>query len=173
MNLCEGTAERGCRTCSWGSWYIKILATYDQLLNMLNLSRFSVFSHSLISLTYFCLGLEKPTFDNRCKVFELDPCDGYGRVCLVYKESKTGNSPTPNKATWKSQLPPLYYMEIHFVSHDCKRPNSPLEFLFVSGIGNFELIWIDDFVHYIKPVILPKCIHVIVLIWKYWLIYSK
>ncbi|XP_062574536.1 tubulin polyglutamylase complex subunit 2-like isoform X1 [Saccostrea cucullata] len=37
-------------------------------------------------------GLEKPTFDNRCKVFELDPCDGYGRVCLVFKESKTGMS---------------------------------------------------------------------------------
>ncbi|XP_033742972.1 tubulin polyglutamylase complex subunit 2-like isoform X4 [Pecten maximus] len=33
-------------------------------------------------------GLEKPTFDNRCKIYELDPCDGYGKVCLVYRESK-------------------------------------------------------------------------------------
>ncbi|XP_052792461.1 tubulin polyglutamylase complex subunit 2-like isoform X2 [Mya arenaria] len=37
-------------------------------------------------------GNEKPTFDSRCKVFELDPCDGYGKVCLVYKESKTGGT---------------------------------------------------------------------------------
>ncbi|XP_045215779.2 tubulin polyglutamylase complex subunit 2-like isoform X1 [Mercenaria mercenaria] len=34
-------------------------------------------------------GTEKPTFDSRCKIFELDPCDGYGKVCLVYKENKT------------------------------------------------------------------------------------
>lgn len=44
-------------------------------------------------------GLEKPTFDNRCKVFELDPCDGYGRVCLVYKESKTGGN-EPRVEIW-------------------------------------------------------------------------
>lgn len=37
-------------------------------------------------------GYEKPTFDSRCKVFELDPCDGYGKVCLVYKENKTGGT---------------------------------------------------------------------------------
>ncbi|XP_060072148.1 tubulin polyglutamylase complex subunit 2-like [Ylistrum balloti] len=35
-------------------------------------------------------GLEKPTFDNRCKIYELDPCDGYGKVCLVYRETKAG-----------------------------------------------------------------------------------
>lgn len=34
-------------------------------------------------------GTERPTFDSRCKIFELDPCDGYGKVCLVYKENKT------------------------------------------------------------------------------------
>lgn len=40
---------------------------------------------------YKCFaGLEKPTFDMRCKIYELDPCDGYGKVCLVYKENKTG-----------------------------------------------------------------------------------
>ncbi|XP_061172313.1 tubulin polyglutamylase complex subunit 2-like isoform X1 [Saccostrea echinata] len=44
-------------------------------------------------------GLEKPTFDNRCKVFELDPCDGYGRVCLVFKESKTGGN-EPKVEIW-------------------------------------------------------------------------
>lgn len=32
----------------------------------------------------------KPHFDNRCKLFELDPCDGYGKVCLVYKDIKAG-----------------------------------------------------------------------------------
>lgn len=36
------------------------------------------------------LGHIKPHFDNRCKVFELDPCDGYGKVCLVYKDIKAG-----------------------------------------------------------------------------------
>lgn len=44
-------------------------------------------------------GQEKPTFDNRCKVFELDPCDGYGRVCLVYKESRTGGN-EPQVEIW-------------------------------------------------------------------------
>ncbi|CAH3138253.1 unnamed protein product [Pocillopora meandrina] len=32
----------------------------------------------------------KPHFDNRCKVFELDACDSYGKVCLVYKDIKAG-----------------------------------------------------------------------------------
>lgn len=35
-------------------------------------------------------GHVKPHFDNRCKVFELDPCDGFGKVCLVYKDIKAG-----------------------------------------------------------------------------------
>lgn len=35
-------------------------------------------------------GHVKPHFDNRCKVFELDPCDGHGKVCLVYKDVKAG-----------------------------------------------------------------------------------
>lgn len=39
---------------------------------------------------FFSTGFERPTFDSRCKIFELDPCDAYGKVCLVYKESKTG-----------------------------------------------------------------------------------
>lgn len=37
-------------------------------------------------------GFERPTFDSRCKVFELDPCDSFGKVCLVYRESKTGGT---------------------------------------------------------------------------------
>lgn len=37
-------------------------------------------------------GLEKPSMDSRCKIYELDACDGYGRVCLVFKESKAGGS---------------------------------------------------------------------------------
>ncbi|KAL3866489.1 hypothetical protein ACJMK2_043783 [Sinanodonta woodiana] len=37
-------------------------------------------------------GLERPTFDSRCKLFELDPCDGYGKVCLVYRDNKGGSS---------------------------------------------------------------------------------
>ncbi|XP_064609475.1 tubulin polyglutamylase complex subunit 2-like [Liolophura sinensis] len=32
----------------------------------------------------------KPRFDSTCKLYELDPCDGYGKVCLVYKGCKIG-----------------------------------------------------------------------------------
>ncbi|KAK3098945.1 hypothetical protein FSP39_024541 [Pinctada imbricata] len=44
-------------------------------------------------------GLEKPTFDNRCKIFELDPCDGYGKVCLVFKENRSGGN-DPKVEIW-------------------------------------------------------------------------
>lgn len=44
-------------------------------------------------------GLEKPTFDSRCKIFELDPCDSFGKVCLVYRESKTGGT-DPRVEIW-------------------------------------------------------------------------
>ena len=43
-----------------------------------------------ISFTLITAGHVKPHFDNRCKVFELDPCDGHGKVCLVYKDVKAG-----------------------------------------------------------------------------------
>ncbi len=33
---------------------------------------------------------DHPHFDQRSRVFELDPCDGHGKVCLVYKETKPG-----------------------------------------------------------------------------------
>lgn len=45
----------------------------------------------LVCLTTFS-GHIKPHFDNRCKLFELDPCDGHGKVCLVYKDIKAGMS---------------------------------------------------------------------------------
>ncbi|XP_032217949.1 tubulin polyglutamylase complex subunit 2 isoform X1 [Nematostella vectensis] len=35
-------------------------------------------------------GHVKPHFDSRSKLFELDPCDGFGKVCLVYKDVKAG-----------------------------------------------------------------------------------
>ncbi|KAL5005397.1 hypothetical protein ScPMuIL_018853, partial [Solemya velum] len=37
-------------------------------------------------------GLEKPSFDNKCKIYELDPCDGYGKVCLIYRDNKPGRT---------------------------------------------------------------------------------
>ncbi|KAM8961629.1 tubulin polyglutamylase complex subunit 2 isoform 2-T2 [Pelodytes ibericus] len=33
---------------------------------------------------------EKPHFDSRSAIFELDPCHGSGKACLVYKRSKPG-----------------------------------------------------------------------------------
>ncbi|GAB0206424.1 tubulin polyglutamylase complex subunit 2 [Grus japonensis] len=32
---------------------------------------------------------EKPHFDSRSLIFELDPCSGNGKVCLVYKHAKS------------------------------------------------------------------------------------
>lgn len=34
----------------------------------------------------------KPTFHSSCRIFELDPCDGLGKVCLVFKDSHLGCS---------------------------------------------------------------------------------
>ncbi|XP_041599575.1 tubulin polyglutamylase complex subunit 2 isoform X3 [Vulpes lagopus] len=34
---------------------------------------------------------EKPHFDSRSVIFELDPCNGNGKVCLVYKTGKPGS----------------------------------------------------------------------------------
>nr|XP_047912676.1 tubulin polyglutamylase complex subunit 2-like [Anser cygnoides] len=33
---------------------------------------------------------KKPHFDSRSLIFELDPCNGNGKVCLVYKHAKPG-----------------------------------------------------------------------------------
>ena len=49
-----------------------------------------LFLNQIISFTLITAGHVKPHFDNRCKVFELDPCDGHGKVCLVYKDVKAG-----------------------------------------------------------------------------------
>ncbi|XP_042634703.1 tubulin polyglutamylase complex subunit 2-like [Cyprinus carpio] len=35
-------------------------------------------------------GPEKPHFDSRSRIFELDPCNGNGKVCLVYKNCTSG-----------------------------------------------------------------------------------
>ncbi|XP_053304378.1 tubulin polyglutamylase complex subunit 2 [Spea bombifrons] len=39
---------------------------------------------------------EKPRFDSRNVLFELDPCDGNGKVCLVYKTCEGEVLPDPN-----------------------------------------------------------------------------
>lgn len=31
-----------------------------------------------------------PHFDGRARIFELDPCNGYGKVCLVYRKATPG-----------------------------------------------------------------------------------
>ncbi|XP_067090622.1 tubulin polyglutamylase complex subunit 2 isoform X1 [Osmerus mordax] len=36
------------------------------------------------------VGLAKPCFDSRSRIFELDPCNGNGKVCLVYKDCAKG-----------------------------------------------------------------------------------
>ncbi|KAG9488297.1 hypothetical protein GDO78_007870 [Eleutherodactylus coqui] len=42
---------------------------------------------------------EKPHFDSRNVIFELDPCDGIGKVCLVYRKHKAGEM-TPDPTIW-------------------------------------------------------------------------
>ena len=37
-----------------------------------------------------CLLELLPKLDERSRIFELDPCDGYGKVCLVYRNTKAG-----------------------------------------------------------------------------------
>jgi len=34
--------------------------------------------------------MSRPKFDQRSRIFELDACDGYGKVCLVYHNTKQG-----------------------------------------------------------------------------------
>ncbi|XP_077989104.1 tubulin polyglutamylase complex subunit 2-like [Glandiceps talaboti] len=42
---------------------------------------------------------DKPHFDSRSRAFELDPCEGHGKVCLVYKDTKPG-SPAQHPEVW-------------------------------------------------------------------------
>ncbi|CAI5783400.1 Hypothetical predicted protein [Podarcis lilfordi] len=42
--------------------------------------------------------LEKPHLDSRSLVFELDPCGGNGKVCLVYRNTKS--VVTPHSEIW-------------------------------------------------------------------------
>ncbi|XP_063780078.1 tubulin polyglutamylase complex subunit 2 [Pseudophryne corroboree] len=42
---------------------------------------------------------EHPHFDSRNTIFELDPCNGDGKVCLVYKSSKPGQA-IPDPTIW-------------------------------------------------------------------------
>ncbi|CAI9593668.1 unnamed protein product [Staurois parvus] len=39
---------------------------------------------------------DRPHFNSRNMIFELDPCNGNGKVCLVYKTSKPEVTPEPN-----------------------------------------------------------------------------
>ena len=57
--------------------------------------------HEKLFLCYF-VGHVRPHFDSRSKVFELDPCGGFGKVCLVYNDLKAGEE--------KIELP--YYLDL-------------------------------------------------------------
>jgi len=39
---------------------------------------------------YYIDSSAKPKFNHRSRIFELDPCDGYSKVCLVYHGTKLG-----------------------------------------------------------------------------------
>jgi len=47
--------------------------------------------HSVVCLCdLFVDAPEKPKFDHRSRIFELDACDGNCKVCLVYRGTKLG-----------------------------------------------------------------------------------
>ncbi|XP_033742974.1 tubulin polyglutamylase complex subunit 2-like isoform X5 [Pecten maximus] len=62
-------------------------------------------------------GLEKPTFDNRCKIYELDPCDGYGKVCLVYRESKAGGNEPKIEIWFLDRALRWHYLTDSFIAY--------------------------------------------------------
>ncbi|XP_041362892.1 tubulin polyglutamylase complex subunit 2-like [Gigantopelta aegis] len=35
-------------------------------------------------------GVDKPSLTESCRIYELDPCNGYGKVCLVYRAPRKG-----------------------------------------------------------------------------------
>ena len=48
-------------------------------------------SHSSVADYTFSLLVEsRPKFDHSSRLFELDSCGGFGKVCLVYKDTKPG-----------------------------------------------------------------------------------
>uniref|UniRef100_A0A8C5LQ67 Tubulin polyglutamylase complex subunit 2 n=1 Tax=Leptobrachium leishanense TaxID=445787 RepID=A0A8C5LQ67_9ANUR len=55
---------------------------------------------------------DQPHFDSRNSIFELDPCNGNGKVCLVYKTSRPGVA-TRDPGIWFLDRA-LYW---HFVTH--------------------------------------------------------
>lgn len=62
-------------------------------------------------------GLEKPTFDSRCKIYELDPCDGYGKVCLVYRESKAGGNEPKIEIWFLDRALRWHYLTDSFIAY--------------------------------------------------------
>ncbi|KAM4808388.1 tubulin polyglutamylase complex subunit 2 [Rhinophrynus dorsalis] len=55
---------------------------------------------------------EMPHFDSRNVIFELDPCNGNGKVCLVYKTSKPGVAVRDSEIWFLDRA--LYW---HFLTH--------------------------------------------------------
>ncbi|KAK2501010.1 hypothetical protein MC885_012107 [Smutsia gigantea] len=55
---------------------------------------------------------EKPHFDSRSVIFELDPCNGNGKVCLVYKRGKPvsqAQGSLDQKEQWFNMYKPITY----------------------------------------------------------------
>ena len=40
--------------------------------------------------------VERPSLTGACRIFELDPCGGYGKVCLVYRTACKGRNTSDN-----------------------------------------------------------------------------
>ena len=56
---------------------------------LMDLEIFSL-NQSMWDSFFFILDADVPHFDRRSRIFELDPCDGYGKLCMVYLNTKPG-----------------------------------------------------------------------------------
>ena len=48
----------------------------------------------------FADGPSKPKFTGGFRLFELDSCDNYGKVCLVYREPKQSSGKSIGESSW-------------------------------------------------------------------------
>ncbi|XP_030623265.1 tubulin polyglutamylase complex subunit 2 [Chanos chanos] len=60
---------------------------------------------------------EKPNFDSRSRVFELDPCNGNGKVCLVYQNCSPGEVAQQSKIWFLDRSLCWHYLTSSFTAY--------------------------------------------------------
>eukprot|EP00112_Aurelia_sp_Birch-Aquarium-sp1_P023861 Seg729.16 transcript_id=Seg729.16/GoldUCD/mRNA.D3Y31 product="Tubulin polyglutamylase complex subunit 2" protein_id=Seg729.16/GoldUCD/D3Y31 len=62
-------------------------------------------------------GHTRPHFDDRNRVYELDSCNGNGKVCLVYKDLKAGFTTSIPEIWFLDRALQWYYLSDNFLSY--------------------------------------------------------